>query len=33
MKGNPDTAVFWYRHARDLGATGIASRLKKLEAK
>jgi hypothetical protein len=32
-KGEPDTAVFWYRHARDLGATGIASRLKKLEAK
>jgi hypothetical protein len=33
MKGDPDTAVFWYRHARDLGATGIVSRLKKLEAK
>ncbi len=26
------TAVFWYRRARDLGATGIASRLKSLEA-
>jgi len=25
--------VLWYRHARDLGATGAASRLKKLEAK
>jgi hypothetical protein len=25
--------VLWYRHARDLGATGVASRLKKLEAK
>jgi hypothetical protein len=33
LKGDPDTAAFWYRHARDLGATGIASRLKKLEAK
>jgi hypothetical protein len=33
VKGDPGTAVFWYRHARDLGATGIASRLKKLEAK
>jgi hypothetical protein len=26
-------AVFWYRRARDLGATGITSRLKSLEAK
>jgi hypothetical protein len=33
LKGDPNTAVFWYRHARDLGATGIANRLKKLEAK
>jgi len=33
VRGDPNTAVFWYRHARDLGATGIASRLKKLEAK
>jgi hypothetical protein len=33
LHGDPDTAVFWYRHARDLGATGVASRLKKLEAK
>jgi hypothetical protein len=33
LQGDPDAAVFWFRHARDLGATGIASRLKKLEAK
>jgi hypothetical protein len=33
LQGDPDTAVFWYRRARDLGATGVASRLKKLEAK
>jgi hypothetical protein len=33
LHGDPDAAVFWYRHARDLGATGVASRLKKLEAK
>ena len=33
LQGDPDTAVFWYRHARDLGATGVASRLKRLEAK
>jgi hypothetical protein len=26
-------AVFWYRRARDLGANGVASRLKSLEAK
>jgi hypothetical protein len=26
-------AASWYRPARDLGATGAASRLKKLEAK
>ena len=26
-------AAFWYSRARDLGATGVASRLKKLEAK
>ncbi|MBV8335272.1 MAG: hypothetical protein JO358_07490 [Alphaproteobacteria bacterium] len=26
-------AVFWYRRARDLGAMGITSRLKSLEAK
>jgi len=25
--------LLWYRHARDLGATEVASRLKKLEAK
>jgi hypothetical protein len=33
LHGDPDMAVFWYRHARDLGATEVASRLKKLEAK
>jgi hypothetical protein len=33
LHGDRDMAVFWYRHARDLGATGVASRLKKLEAK
>ena len=33
LQGDPDMAVFWYRHARDLGATGVASRLKKLEPK
>ena len=33
LPGDRDMAVFWYRHARDLGAIGVASRLKKLEAK
>ena len=33
LHGDPNMAVFWYRHARDLGATEVASRLKKLEAK
>jgi len=33
LHGDPDMAVLWYRHARDLGATGVASRRKKLEAK
>ena len=33
LQGDRNMAVFWYRHARDLGATGVASRLKKLEAK
>jgi TPR repeat protein len=33
LHGDPDMAVFWYRHARDLGATEVANRLKKLEAK
>lgn len=33
LQGDRDMAVLWYRHARDLGATGVASRLKKLEAK
>jgi hypothetical protein len=34
-QARPDAgmAVFWYRRARDLGATGITSRLKSLEAK
>jgi hypothetical protein len=32
LQGDRDMAVFWYRHARDLGASGVASRLKKLEA-
>jgi hypothetical protein len=33
LQRDPGTAVFWYRRARDLGATGVASRLKRLEAK
>jgi hypothetical protein len=33
LRGDSGTAVFWYRRARDLGATGVASRLKSLEAK
>jgi TPR repeat protein len=33
LQGDREMAVFWYRHARDLGAIGVASRLKKLEAK
>jgi TPR repeat protein len=33
LQADRDMAVFWYRHARDLGATGVVSRLKKLEAK
>jgi hypothetical protein len=33
LRGDPDAAAFWYRRARDLGATGLASRLKRLEAK
>ena len=33
LQGNRDMAASWYRRARDLGATGVASRLKKLEAK
>jgi TPR repeat protein len=33
LHGDPDSAVFWYRHARDLGATGVDNRLKKLEAR
>jgi hypothetical protein len=30
---DPDSAMFWYRRARDLGATEAVSRLKSLEAK
>jgi hypothetical protein len=33
LHGDPGTAVFWYRRARDLGDTGVASRLERLEAK
>jgi hypothetical protein len=33
LHGDPGTAVFWYRRARDLGATGVASRLERLETK
>jgi hypothetical protein len=33
LHGDPGTAVFWYRRAYDLGASGVASRLKSLEAK
>jgi hypothetical protein len=33
LHGDPSTAVFWYRRARDLGATGVASRLTRLETK
>jgi hypothetical protein len=32
-RADPGMAVFWYRRARDLGAMGITSRLKSLEAK
>jgi hypothetical protein len=31
LRGDRGTAVFWYRRARDLGATGVASRLERLE--
>ena len=33
LQGNRDMAASWYRRARDLGAIGAASLLKKLEAK
>jgi hypothetical protein len=33
LHGDPGTAVFWYRRARDLGDTGVASRLERLETK
>jgi hypothetical protein len=33
VRGELSTAVFWYRRARDLGATGVTSRLKSLEGK
>jgi TPR repeat protein len=32
LRGDPGMAVFWYRRARDLGATGVANRLERLEA-
>ena len=33
LHGDANTAVLWYRRARDLGATGVANRLNRLEAK
>jgi hypothetical protein len=33
LRGDPGKALFWYRRARDLGATEVISRLKSLEAK
>jgi hypothetical protein len=33
LRADSGTAVFWYRRARDLGATGVDNRLKSLEAK
>ena len=33
VRADPGMAVFWYRRARDLGATDAASRLIGLEAK
>jgi len=30
LRGDPGMAVFWYRRARDLGATGVANRLERL---
>jgi TPR repeat protein len=33
VRGDPGAAVFWYRRARALGATGVGSRLERLEAK
>ena len=33
LRADSGIAVFWYRRARDLGATGVDSRLKSLEAK
>ena len=32
LRGDRGTAVFWYRRARDLGATEVATRLARLEA-
>jgi len=32
LRGDPGTAVFWYRRARDLGATEVANWLERLEA-
>jgi TPR repeat protein len=33
LHGDPGTAAFWYRRAYDLGANGVASRLKILESR
>ena len=33
VHGNPGMAMFWYRHARGLGANGIAGRPERLEEK
>jgi hypothetical protein len=33
LHGDSGAAMFWYRRARDLGATSVAGRLKRLEAK
>jgi len=33
LRGDAGMAAFWYHRARDLGATGVASRLERLEAK
>jgi hypothetical protein len=32
LRGHPGAAVFWYRRARDLGATEVTNRLERLEA-
>jgi TPR repeat protein len=33
VRADPGMAAFWYRRARDLGATGATGRLKRLETK